>query len=45
MVYCRYSYAALSVQGCCTLGAKLLHSSGTDQNCLKSCLTVITYNI
>ena len=45
MLHYRCKAAALLVQGCCTLGARLLHSSGTDQNCLKSCLTVITYNI
>ena len=26
MVYCEYTYAALLVQGCCTLGARVLHS-------------------
>ena len=36
MVYCEYTYAALLVQGCCTLGARVLHSFGMtffhDQN-------------
>ena len=25
MLYCQYRYAALSVQGCCTIGIRLLH--------------------
>ena len=25
MLYCQYRYAALSVQGCCTISARLLH--------------------
>ncbi len=25
MLYCQYRYAALSVQGCCTIGIRLLY--------------------
>ena len=37
MLHCWYSYAAPLVQGCCTIGARLLHFSGTVfSNCLKT---------
>lgn len=29
MLYCQYRYAALSVPGCCTIGTRVLHFSGT----------------
>ena len=36
MIYCQYTHAALSVQGCCTIGARLLH-----YRCKAAALTVL----
>ena len=33
MVYCEYTYAALLVPGCCTLGTRVLHFFGTIRSC------------
>ena len=32
MIYCQYTHAALSVQGCCTDGAGLLYSNNPAKN-------------